>query len=252
VERRDEQDLLYGVHPVEEALRGTRKILRIAVKDMGKERHGIVEAAKAKRVKVQVLPAQELDKLTRGGNHQGVVAFLEPYRYADFDDWLASLEGKQDVLVLLLDSLKDAGNLGAILRSALAAGCAGVVIPQDRAAGVTAAVFRASAGAADRIPVCRVVNLARAMEQLKEHGFWLYGTAADAKRTIWESDWTGKTGMVLGDEEKGIRRLVAERCDEMFSIPMPGSFESLNVSAAAAVCLFEAVRQRHVKGQKGR
>lgn len=243
----EEHDVVYGIHPVEEALAGARKVRRLWLKDLGKERAHLAEAARAKRIEVRTVNQQELDKVTRRGNHQGAVAFLEPYRYADFDDLLAALRGKADAMLVLLDSVKDAGNLGAILRTAVAAGAAGVVLPQDRAAGVTPAATRASAGAADRIAVARVVNLSRAMERLKEEGFWIYGTAMDAKRTIYDADFTGRIALVMGDEEKGIRRLVAETCDDLFSIPMPGNFESLNVSAASAVCLFEAVRQRRAK-----
>lgn len=245
----EEQDVVYGIHPVEEALAGARKVRRLWLKDLGKERAHLADAARAKRIEVRTVNQQELDKVTRRGNHQGAVAFLEPYKYADFDDLLASIKGKPDAMLVLLDSVKDAGNLGAILRTAVAAGASGVVLPQDRAAGVTPAATRASAGAADRIAVARVVNLTRAMERLKEEGFWIYGTAMDAKRTIWDADWTGRVALVLGDEEKGIRRLVGETCDELFSIPMPGAFESLNVGAAAAVCLFEAVRQRRAKNK---
>ncbi len=149
---------------------------------------------------------------------------------------------------MVLDSLKDVGNFGAILRTALSAGCDAVVIPQDRSVQVTAAVVRTSAGAAERIPVCRVVNLVRAMEILKADGFWVYGTAA-GKKPLWTADLTGRVAFVLGDEEKGLRNLVEKNCDVVVSIPMPGKFESLNVSAAAAVCLFEVVRQRATKAK---
>jgi 23S rRNA (guanosine2251-2'-O)-methyltransferase len=239
-----QQDAVYGVHPVEEALRGGRKVLKLLVKDPGGERAALISAARERKVPVHTVSAQELDRLAHGGNHQGAAALLEPYRYVEFDELLARLAGKAEAVVVLLDAIKDPGNFGAILRTAAAAGADGVVILKDRAVQVTPAAYRASAGAADRVAVCRVVNLARAMDELKKHGFWIYGTAADRPQTIWQADWRRRVGLVLGEEEKGMRRLVGEHCDETFAIPMPGRFESLNVAAAAAVCLFEAVRQR--------
>lgn len=237
-------DIVYGVHPVEEALRGTRKVKKLLLRDAGAERAQIAALAREKGIGVQTVSARELDALAQGGNHQGVVMVVEPFAYADFDEFLAVTGDNKDLLVVALDSVKDPGNLGAILRTARAAGADAVIIPQDRAAPITSAVIKASAGAADGLTICRVVNLARAIEQLKEHQVWMYGTAGTAKRTIWEADLKGRIGWVLGDEEKGVRRLVADRCDDTFSIPMPGKFESLNVSAAAAVVLFETVRQR--------
>lgn len=238
------QDAVYGIHPVEEALRGTRRVLKLLVKDQGGERAPLVARARERKVPVHTVSAQELDRLAHGGNHQGAAALLEPFAYVELDALLERLAGKNEALVVLLDAVKDVGNFGAILRTAAAAGADAVVILKDRAVQVTPAVYRASAGAADRIPVCRVVNLARAMDELKQGGFWIYGTAADRPETIWQADWRRRVGLVLGEEEKGMRRLVAEHCDATYAIPMPGRFESLNVAAAAAVCLFEAVRQR--------
>ncbi len=241
--RPTEHDVVYGVHPVEEALQAGRRCLQLFVRDETAERREVVRLARAQGVPVHRAGAPELARLAHGGNHQGVVALFAPFAYADFNRVLADLAVADDALVIVLDSVTDAGNLGAILRTAAAAGAHAVVIPQDRSARVTPAAVRASAGAADRIPVVRVVNLARALGDLKKAGCWVYG-ADMAGQPVWKTDLRGKVALVLGGEEKGLRRLVAENCDAILSIPMPGRFESLNVGAAAAVLIFEAVRQR--------
>lgn len=239
-----EHEIVYGIRPVQESLSSARPCFRLHVKDLTGERAPLAAEARGRGIKVVVTSAAELGKLAQGGNHQGVVGLFRPYEYADFHTVLGSLGDKDDALILALDSVKDPGNLGAILRTAAAAGVDLVVFPQDRAAGVTAAVMRASAGGADHVAVARVVNLTRALEELKKAGFWVFGTAADAKTTLWNVDLRGKACWVLGDEAQGIRRLVRDRCDEVCRIPMPGGFESLNVAAATAICLFESVRQR--------
>jgi 23S rRNA (guanosine2251-2'-O)-methyltransferase len=243
-EEKDLDNIVYGVHPVEESLSAGRRCRVLYLKDEESERGRLASLARKRGIAVRKATLQELARLSGGGNHQGAAAEFEPFRYTEIEDLMPELEGKSDALVVLLDSIKDTGNLGAILRTAAAAGADAVMIPKDRAASVTPAAVRASAGAADSIPVVRVVNLVRAMEALKKAGFWIYGTAADGARPVWDLALTGKVAFVLGEEESGMRRLVSESCDENVHIPMPGRFESLNVSAAAAVVLFETLRQR--------
>ncbi len=242
--RRTESEIVYGIHPIEEACAGARRWLALHVKDAGGERAALVAEAKARGVRVRTVPLPELTRMAKGGNHQGAVAEFEAFQYTDADEFLQSLAGQDDAVVVVLDSVKDPGNFGAILRTAAAAGARGVIVPSDRAVGVTPAVVRASAGAADRIPVVRVVNVARALEDLKQQGFWVFGADAGGDAPLWDVDLRGRAVIVLGEEGRGMRPLVRKHCDRICEIPMPGKFESLNVAAAAAVLLFEAVRQR--------
>jgi 23S rRNA (guanosine2251-2'-O)-methyltransferase len=184
--------------------------------------------------------AAELTRLAGSPDHQGVVAEVDPYPYADPD----SLLSQPDSLIVALDQVQDPHNLGAVSRSAEAAGAAGLVIPARRSASVTAAAAKASSGAVEHLAIARVTNLAEWLARAKDAGAWIYGAEAGAKTSWSEADLTGKVVIVLGSEGRGLRRLVAERCDLLVSIPVGGRVGSLNVSAAAAVLLFEAVRQR--------
>ena len=213
-------EIVYGRRPVAEARRGRRRVHRVwsaSDTDPG-----------------------ELTRLAGSPDHQGVVAEVDPYPYADPRTLLEA----QDALVVALDQVQDPRNLGAVCRSAEAAGASGLVIPARRAAAVTAVACKASAGAVEHLPVARVPNLANWLGEAKGAGAWVYGAEAGAPATYSQVDLTGKVVLVLGSEGKGLRRLVAERCDLVVSIPVRGRVSSLNVSAAAAVMLFEAVRQR--------
>jgi 23S rRNA (guanosine2251-2'-O)-methyltransferase len=180
-----------------------------------------------------------VEEVARGGVHQGVVARVEPYPYSGLEEILSEPEP----LVLVLDGVTDPRNLGAVLRAANGAGASGVVIPKDRAVGVTAAAVKASAGASEHVRVARETNLRRAIERMKEAGLWVY--AAEAGGTPYtEFDFAGPEALVLGSEGRGVRRLVREACDGEVSIPMLGVVQSLNVSVAAAVLLYEARRRR--------
>jgi 23S rRNA (guanosine2251-2'-O)-methyltransferase len=194
----------------------------------------------------------QLERLAGGGRHQGVVAELAP-RAEDpetaLEEALESV-GEMAPLLLVLDGVTDPHNLGACLRSADAAGTAAVIVPRDRAAGLTPVVRKVAAGAAETVPLVQVVNLARTLRQLKERGIWLVGTSDDASRTLFDVDLCGPTALVLGAEGEGMRRLTREACDELVSIPMAGAVESLNVSVATGVALFEAVRQRRAAASK--
>jgi 23S rRNA (guanosine2251-2'-O)-methyltransferase len=184
--------------------------------------------------------AAELGRLAGSPDHQGIVAEVDPYPYADADELLT----KPDALLVALDQVQDPHNLGAVARSAEAAGAAGLVIPSRRSASVTAATCKASAGAVEHLAIARVTNLNDWLARAKQAGGWIYGAEAGAKSPYTEIDLTGKVVLVLGSEGKGLRRLVAEHCDALVSIPVRGRVGSLNVSAAAAALLYEAVRQR--------
>jgi 23S rRNA (guanosine2251-2'-O)-methyltransferase len=231
------REIIYGSRPVVEALQsGRRKVFEI-FDSIGDQE--VTRAAGSRGIKPKRVSRQRVDELSRGGVHQGVVARVEPYPYSGLGEILASPEP----LVLVLDGVTDPRNLGAVLRAADGAGASGVVIPRDRAAGVTAAAVKASAGASEHVRVARETNLRRAIETMKEAGLWVY--AAEATGTPYtQLDLAGPVGLVLGSEGQGVRRLVREACDGTVAIPMLGDVGSLNVSVAAAVLLYEVRRQR--------
>ncbi len=219
----ENRERIYGVQPVAEAERGRRRV------------HQVWRAPET--------PAEELERLCGSPDHQGVVAEVDPYPYAHAD---ALLEG-ENPLVVALDEVQDPHNLGAVIRAAEVAGATGVVIPERRAASVTAAVCKASAGAVEHLPVARVRNLADWLARAKEQEAWIYGAAASARQLYTEVDWTGAAVLVLGSEGKGLRPRVTSTCDELISVPVRGKVASLNVSVAAAVILFEVARQRTLR-----
>jgi rRNA methylase, putative, group 3 len=250
-------NLAYGIHAVRTLLLHHAQRVRqvwlgsaIETSSRLQELHQLAEMA---RVPVRLAADDELDRLASGERHQGAVAQTVP-RAGDPETQLEeALEAAGDVppLLLVLDGVTDPHNLGACMRSADAAGVAAVIVPRDRAAGLTPVVHKVAAGAAETVPLVAVVNLARALRELKQRGFWLVGTADDATRTLWDIDLTGPTVLVLGSEGEGMRRLTREACDQLVSIPMAGAVESLNVSVATGVALFEAVRQRRAKRDAG-
>ncbi|QYJ15331.1 Putative TrmH family tRNA/rRNA methyltransferase [Rubrobacter xylanophilus DSM 9941] len=229
-------DVIYGVRPVVEALRGRRTVHEILDATGNWE---VERLAKERGVALRRVPRDRVARLAGGVAHQGVAARAEPYPYAALEEVLA--EG--DAMVAVLDGITDPRNLGAVLRVADGAGASGVVIPKDRAAGVTPAAVKASAGASEHVRVARVTNLRRAIERMKEAGVWVYA-AEPCGETYTEVDLSGRVAVVLGSEGRGMRRLVREGCDGVLSIPMLGAVSSLNVSVAAAVLLYEARRQR--------
>jgi len=241
--------LIYGVLPVLEALRAESRIIeKIAIAEgVHEKRLGeIFELARAKGMVVNRTPRQKLNELAGdGANHQGVVAFASSAAYTGLDDILDRIG--RDALLLLLDGVEDPRNFGAILRTAECAGVDGVIIPERRAVGLTETVAKSSAGATEYIPVAKAPNLNRLIEDLKKKNIWVVGTSADAEMDHVEWDWTRPTALVLGGEGRGIHRLVAENCDVLVKIPMYGKIQSLNVSVAAGVILFEARRQRNLK-----
>ena len=236
--------LIEGRHPVEEALASGRAVREVLLQEgIGEGAfQRLTRLASQRGVKVRTLSRPEFRKLTRSSAPQGVAAWVESVRYIDLEELIA--RAAPPGLILICDRIVDPHNLGALIRSAQAAGASGVVVPKDRSAPVNETVVKSSAGAALRLPIVRVTNLARSIERLKEAGYWVVGASMDGDRTLWEVDFLAPTAIVIGGEGKGLSRLVAESCDILARIPMPGSMESLNASVAGALFLFEAVRQR--------
>ena len=247
-----EASCLYGVAPVLEALRaGHRAIERVTIAEgvHHSRLRELIELARTKGVPVRHAPRVDLARIVGAGtNHQGVIATIAAARYTDTEELLEALYARVGTddppLALLLDGVEDPRNLGAILRTAECAGAHGVFVPERRAVGLTETVAKAAAGALEHIRVARAVNLSRLIEQLKERNIWTVGTSMDAPMNYTDWDWTQSTAIVLGGEGTGLHRLVRERCDQLVSIPIRGHIESLNVSVAAGIVLYEAVRQR--------
>jgi 23S rRNA (guanosine2251-2'-O)-methyltransferase len=237
--------LVYGINPVLEALRARRVTsLRVSEHAGGRVRE-VVTAAERLGVPVRRVASAELERVARGGVHQGVAADLADTAPVGIADLVAGTSGAP--LIVVLDGVEDPHNLGAILRSVDAAGAAGVVRQTRRAAPLGGAAAKASAGAVSHVKIAEVVNIARALEELKAAGVWTVGLAPDAGTRYDQLDLTLPTAIVVGAEGSGLRRLVRERCDWLASIPLRGSVQSLNVSVAAGIALFEAVRQRTVR-----
>ena len=239
-------EIVYGVLPVLELLRADkRKIDKIAVAEGAHEKRlsEIFELAREKGIAINRIPKNKINELTgEASNNQGVVAFAASASYASAEDILDSCS--DDALLLVLDGVEDPRNLGAILRTAECSGVDGVLIPERRSVGLTETVAKSSAGATEYVPVAKVANLNRLIEELKSRNVWVVGTSADAETHYSDWDWSRPTALVLGGEGRGLHRLVAENCDVLVKIPMYGKIQSLNVSVAAGVVLFEARRQR--------
>ena len=232
-------DLVYGRRAVREALRGRREVLEVwATERAAKAEPWLAEA------RPRVRQERELSELSGTRDHQGVVARVEPYRYAD----AYGLAAAEQPLLAVLDRVTDPRNLGAVCRSAEGAGATGVVVPAHGSAVVTPAVARASAGAVEHLPVAVVTNLARYLDEVKGPELWVYGAAGEGGTPMWDTDLGGGVALVFGAEGKGLRPLVRRTCDALVSIPLLGAVESLNVSVAAAVLLYEARRQRAAVG----
>ena len=250
--RRPAQDaeadgLIEGRNAVIEALRSGAAIdkIYIARGETDATLGHIASTARNQGIVVTEADRRKLDGMSRTKSHQGVVAVAAVREYASVEDILTAAREKGEApLVVVCDELSDPHNLGAVIRTAECAGAHGVIIPKRRSAGLTAIVAKTSAGAVSYLPVARVPNLTAALKDLKERGLWVYGTAADGGTGLYDADWKGPAAIVIGSEGDGLGRLVREQCDFLISIPMKGRINSLNASAAAAVVLYEAVRQR--------
>jgi 23S rRNA (guanosine2251-2'-O)-methyltransferase len=232
-------ELVYGRRPVRELLRGPREVVELWATDRaGRAEPWLREESP---VRLQVKLERDLTEAAGTRDHQGVVALAEPYRYADAYE----LAARDRPLLACLDQVSDPRNLGAVCRTVDGAGATGVILPAHGSARVTAAVCRASAGAVEHVAVAVVTNLARFLDEVKSPQLWVYGAAAgDGSTPMWQADLSGGAALVFGAEGRGLRPLVRKTCDALVEIPMAGSVDSLNVSVAAAILLYEAVRQR--------
>ena len=241
-------DKIFGINPVLEALRAGRPIQRLLVAEQRKRDHDlarILVLARDAGVEIRQVSREALNREAHNTSHQGIVAVVAARKYVSLDEVLALPASKGQVpLFVVLDGVEDPRNLGAILRTAETAGVHGVIIPERRATGLTETVAKASAGALEYVPVVKVVNIVKALEELKKAGIWVFGAEAGKGTVYWNADFSGPVALVLGGEGRGVRRLVAERCDSLVAIPLCGQISSLNVSVAAGVLLYEVLRQR--------
>ena len=248
IEKKQEaEDRVEGKNAVMEALKAGRPLdkVYIAKGEQDKALRFIAQKAKAAGAVISEVDRRKLDFMSVTHAHQGVIAVAALREYVTVADILAVAREKGEApLIVVCDEISDPHNLGAIIRTAECAGAHGVVIPKHRSAGITAIVEKTSAGAVEHMPVARVTNLASALEELQQAGVWVFGTAAEGDRSLWEADLTGGTAIVIGSEGDGMSRLTREKCDFLVSIPMKGKVSSLNASAAASVVLYEALRQR--------
>ncbi len=239
--------LIYGIHPVLEKLRAAPgdilEVLMVAGR-RGPALRRVEQAVRREGCRVNEMEGRALDALTGGGRHQGVAVRAAPFAYGNFNDLVSAPADTTADCVLFLDGVVDPRNLGSILRTAEAAGVRRVVLPKDRAAAVTGAVIKVSAGAAHHLEVYRVPNLLRALASLRERGFWVAGLDARARTRVWEQDYPARLAVVLGGEERGLRPLIRRGCDYLVSIPMDGRVGSLNVGVAWGMFAYEVMRQR--------
>ena len=242
-----ENELIEGRNAVIEALRAGRSIDKIylARGDVDKTLGHIASKAREKGVVVVECDRRKLDFMSKTHAHQGVIALCAVRDTCSIDDIFAIADERgEPPFIIVCDEISDPHNLGAIIRSAECAGAHGVIIPKRRSAGLTAIVDKASAGAAEHMAVARVANLPAALQELKKRGLWVYGTAADGQSELWKTDFSGAVALVIGSEGDGMGRLVRECCDFIVSLPMRGQINSLNASAAAAIVMYEVLRQR--------
>ncbi|MFD2043196.1 23S rRNA (guanosine(2251)-2'-O)-methyltransferase RlmB [Ornithinibacillus salinisoli] len=246
-----DQEMIIGKNPVIEALKSGRSVNKVLLSEQlntnvqGK----LVQLGKSAGTIVQKVPKNKLDRLTND-NHQGVIAYVASYQYADVEDLFAKAEAKnEDPFFIILDELEDPHNLGSILRTADAAGVHGVIIPKRRSVGLTATVAKTAAGAMEHVPVARVTNIANTIDELKQRNVWVVGTEAEATEDYRKLDGMIPVALVIGNEGKGMSRLVKEKCDWTVSLPMEGKVSSLNASVACSLLLYEVYRKRHPMGE---
>jgi len=242
---------IIGIKPVLEALKAGRPVQRLLVADQrrqDRDLQAILRLARERGAEVRFVGREALNREVPGMNHQGIIAAAAARQYVVLDEILQAPARKGAApLLLVLDGVEDPRNLGAILRTADAAGAHGVIIPERRAAGLSETVAKAAAGAVEHVPVAKVVNIANTLDELKEAGIWVAGAESGGATVYWDADLARPTALVLGGEDRGVRRLVRERCDYLLSLPLLGKITSLNVSVAAGILLYEALRQRSRK-----
>ena len=244
------EDFITGFHAVIAALQQHEKHVTSVYLDRNRNdqrSEKVSELAHEAKIKIQRVPKARLDQLVEQGGHQGVVARMQSVRRRnekDLPDFIAALN--EDPFFLILDCIQDPHNLGACMRSAAAAGVQAVIMPKDKSAPISAVTRKAASGAVESLAIFQVTNLARALEILKKAGVWIFGTTGEADTSLYDSKLTGPIALVMGSEGKGMRRQTGELCDHLIRIPVSGSVESLNVSVATGICLYEAVRQRNI------
>lgn len=238
-------DFIYGRNPILEALNEGVRIDSLLIQNgIEGSAKKVVGKAREKGIKIKYASKKDLDRIT-DANHQGIIAFVEVYRYAQINDMLNSmLNAEEKPFVVVLDGIEDPHNMGAIIRTAEAAGVQGVIIPENRSASVNETVVKTSTGAVFHMPVAKVTNLSRTIDTLKDKGFWIYGLDMDGA-DYYKEDLTGPVALVVGSEGNGLSRLVKEKCDVIMSIPMMGKTNSLNASNAAAIAIYEVRKQRN-------
>ncbi|HAC65652.1 MAG TPA: 23S rRNA (guanosine(2251)-2'-O)-methyltransferase RlmB [Cyanothece sp. UBA12306] len=244
----ENNDLIYGCHSVLAALESNRQLNRIwitAKLHYDSRFHSLIQTAKSKGTVIDEVNLQRLSQITHGGNHQGIAAQIAPYIYQELEDLIKKAKANNDEPVIVIaDGIVDPHNLGAIIRTAEALGTQGLIIPQRRATGITSTVTKVATGALESFPVARVVNLSRALETLKEAGFWIYGLTAGGGKLLHDMELRGAIGLVIGSEGSGLSLLTQKCCDQLLSIPLTGKTPSLNASVASAIALYEVYRQR--------
>lgn len=241
-------DYVWGRNPVLETLRSNRKVKRLLIADGQREAPALASILKEielQQIPMETVPRQRLDQLSQGAVHQGCLAVVEARRYATVDELLEFAHSKnEDPFLLILDVIQDVNNLGSLLRTAEAVGVHGVIIPQHHAAEVNATVVKTSAGATEHLLIAQETNLTRTVETLKKANIWVIGLAGETKTAYDQADLTGPMALVVGNEGKGISRLVREHCDLLISLPMRGQINSLNAAVAGSIALYETLRQR--------
>jgi 23S rRNA (guanosine2251-2'-O)-methyltransferase len=248
----DYQDYVMGKNPVMEALKGDRTVHKVLIQEGAAKGPAsqVIKLCREQKVQVQDVPKQKLDQITEGASHQGVLAYIAAFEYSELDDLFAKADKKGEApFFLVLDELEDPHNLGSILRTADASGAHGVIIPKRRSVSLTSTVAKASAGAIEYVPVARVTNIAKTMDELKKRGLWFVGTDAKGDQDYREVDFDMATGLVIGSEGKGLSRLVREKCDFLVRIPLLGRVTSLNASVAASLLMYEVYRRRFPHGE---
>ena len=241
-------DYIWGRNPIVETLHSKRQIKRILLAAGQREAPAlatIVQEAERKRIPIETVPRARLDQLSHGAVHQGCLAIVEMRSYVTIDDMLAEAEQKNEApFLLILDAIQDVNNLGSLLRTAEAVGIHGVILPEHRAAEVNATVIKTSAGATEHLLIAQETNLTRTIDFLKKQNIWVVGLAGEAKTAYNQANLTGALALVVGNEGKGISRLVREHCDLLIKLPMRGHVNSLNAAVAGSIALYEALRQR--------
>lgn len=240
-------DYIYGKNSIEEAIKAApERINKIFVSEnnkFDKKINLIINFCKENKIKFQFVPKEKIDSLLPEKSHQGIAASISPIKYRELDEFLDSVK-KTNALVVMLDSVEDVHNLGAIIRTAVCAGADGIIIPDKRSVSVTSVVEKISAGAVNKIPIIRVSNLSNSILKLKKNGFWIVGAEGNSDTNYFDVDYKMNCAIVLGGENQGISNIVRKNCDYMVKIPIIGEFNSLNVSNAAAIIIYEALRQR--------